>query len=54
MFLLIKEFPDNLHKALKAEATKKGFTLKGYIVALLNAARKAKMDVAIERLRVQP
>jgi len=42
--LLIKKFPDNLHKALKSEAIKKGFTLKGYIVALL-LNRKAQKEV---------
>ena len=35
MDLLIKDFPDNLHKAVKDEAIKKGFTLKGYIISLL-------------------
>jgi len=44
MFLLIKKFPDNLHKALKSEATKKGFTLKGYVVALLHN-RKTQKEV---------
>ena len=36
MDLLIKKFPDSLHKKLKAQASKGGFTLKGYIISLLN------------------
>ena len=38
------ELPDDLHRALKAQAAMQGITLKEYIIALLLAGSRAVAD----------
>ena len=47
MDLLIKNFPDKLQKEIKQEASKKGFTLKGYVISLLTQ-RRTKIEETIK------
>ncbi len=42
MNLLIKNFPDSLHKKIKAEAIKAGYTIRGYVIHLLSRGQEKK------------
>ena len=39
--LLIKTFPQKLHDLLRAEAKKGGYSLKGYVIAILTRRKLA-------------